>query len=299
MISIIIAHILFSSLCCYCMKIHFYKNKSIEITDVNHYRARALVTLFSLVFNSSNQNLFSFSNDATVNVTQYDTFVETSSAWYMSAYSSQRPEFRRYCGPDHTSVRWIDVGINDYEEEVNKIIASSKVSPHIRKVAWFGNIYSPSRRRPESTTRRLLTKLSKRYPHLFNFRHTCSHPNRTCGHIPLPEMVASYSYLLDIGGNGYSGRLKYLLFSHRPLFLVDREYLEYFNEDLIPYHHYIPVNQNLSNLVNQTLWAHRHPAKANNIAANAFKYATTNLTTAKFITRAREVFQNILNEMHY
>ena len=65
---------------------------------------------------------------------------------------------------------------------------------------------------------------------------------------------------------------------------------------MIELHHYIPVYQNLSNLVNQTLWAHRHPAKANNIAANAFKYATTNLTTAKFITRAREVFQNILNE---
>ena len=155
-----------------------------------------------------------------------------NSAWYTSTYSLQKPEYRRYCGPDHTSVRWVAAGINDYEEEVDKIVASSKVSPDIRKVAWFGNIYSPLGFRPEYKTRPLLVELSKQHPHMFDFRHTCFQPDRTCGHIPLAEMVANYSYLLDIGGNGYSGRLKYLLFSHRPLFLVDREHLEYL-DDLI------------------------------------------------------------------
>ena len=38
-------------------------------------------------------------------------------------------------------------------------------------------------------------------------------------YISTPELVEKYSILIDIEGNGYSGRLKHLLWSHRPLLL--------------------------------------------------------------------------------
>ena len=51
-------------------------------------------------------------------------------------------------------------------------------------------------------------------------------------YISTPELVKKYSILIDIEGNGYSGRLKHLLWSHRPILLVDRPHKEYFFEFL-------------------------------------------------------------------
>ena len=41
-------------------------------------------------------------------------------------------------------------------------------------------------------------------------------------YISTPELVRRYSILIDIEGAGYSGRVKHLLWSHRPLIIVDR-----------------------------------------------------------------------------
>jgi hypothetical protein len=116
-------------------------------------------------------------------------------------------------------------------------------------------------------------------------------PDPACTrHMPLHEMIENYAYLLDIGGWGYSGRLKYLLFSRRPLLFVQRRYVEYFHEDLIPYYHYIPVKEDLSDLVSQASWMMENREKAHNIAENAYQYAVANLTQAKAYERARQVF---------
>lgn len=36
-------------------------------------------------------------------------------------------------------------------------------------------------------------------------------------YISMPDLVRKYSILIDIEDSGYSGRLKYLLLSHRPV----------------------------------------------------------------------------------
>ena len=134
----------------------------------------------------------------------------------------------------------------------------------------------------------MLIELSKKHPNLFHFQHA---PPDQSGKdfLTIPKMVMEFFYVLDIGGNGYSGRLKYLLFSNRPLFLVERRWIEYFHTDLIPYHHYIPVFANLSNLVDQAIWAQHHPIECKRIALNAFNFAQTNFTEEKLSERFRKV----------
>ena len=108
-------------------------------------------------------------------------------------------------------------------------------------------------------------------------------------------MVSKFKIVLDIGGIGYSGRLKYLLFSGRPLIFVDRPYVEYFHDDLIPYKHYIPVKRDLSDLVDKTKWILENYDEALMIAKNARDFALQEFTAAKFSERILHVWKNLQN----
>lgn len=76
------------------------------------------------------------------------------------------------------------------------------------------------------------------------------------------EDHTKYKYLIDASGQGYSARIKYLLFSRRPLFIIDREYWDWIGIDLIPWVHFIPVKADLSDLLDQINWADNHPLEA-------------------------------------
>jgi glycosyltransferase involved in cell wall biosynthesis len=97
-------------------------------------------------------------------------------------------------------------------------------------------------------------------------------------YISTPDLVKRYSILIDIEGNGYSGRLKHLLWSHRPVILVDRPHKEYFFRHLREWKHYIPVKRDLSDLKDNITWCLEHPDKAKEIAEQAYKFSKEYLT---------------------
>ena len=100
----------------------------------------------------------------------------------------------------------------------------------------------------------------------------------TSKYIYTPELVEKYSMLIDVEGNGYSARVKHLLWSHRPLLLVDRPHKEFFFEFLKEWEHYIPVKRDLSDLIEKTKRCLQNYDKALIIAENAFKFSKIHLT---------------------
>jgi hypothetical protein len=111
-------------------------------------------------------------------------------------------------------------------------------------------------------------------------------------YISFEDLVKTYSILIDIEGNGYSGRLKYLLWSHRPILLVDRPHKEYFFEFLEEWKHYIPVKRDLSDLVEKTQLCLLNYSKALEIAENAYEFSK------KYLTREAcyKQWNNIIND---
>jgi len=211
-------------------------------------------------------------------------------------YNKNNPNLKKYCGPDWVFYHWPSASIYSFENTKNQIIIESNKSPTINKIGWFGNIYSPLPDVIEYKTRPILKKIGDENPELFDIFHI--YPingainNNTPNFISLPELI-KYKYLIDIGGNGYSGRLKFLLFSKRPLLIVDRNYIEYFHDDLIPYKHYIPVKMDLSDLLEQVNWMKMNPEKSLEIANNAFEYAINNFTIDNLLERVHYVYNNL------
>lgn len=184
-----------------------------------------------------------------------------------------KDRYYQNAGPDFSAVSWGSAQIGNYVNETKLIIEASKKKPLYDQVGWQGNQYNHPKRQ-------ILMDIGQQHPHIFNFTHFTNDLFNTNSplYVTHHELAERFAYIVDVEGVGYSARLKYLLFTNRPLFLVYREFVVYFEVDLHPFVHYIPVKPDLSDLVEKFKWAKEHPAKAAKIAQNAFDYAVANLT---------------------
>ncbi len=205
---------------------------------------------------------------------------------YEGYLRTEHKNFIKRVGPDWTSVGWSEAGVKSFESAVFYIVNASEASPVHKKIGWIGNVHTNPKTRP------LLLNYTRDYPQYFDFRQ---HNGTLTKPTPMWDLVERYAFLLDVGGNGYSGRLKYLLYSNRPLFYVERIQVEYFNHLLQPNVHYIPVKEDLSDLVSQMEWALKNPEDAQKIAENALDFAMEHLHHDAFIDRMGEAIQFVLD----
>ena len=178
--------------------------------------------------------------------------------------------------PDFNFHSWPSVGINDYEDFVKQIDNAGLNNYEINKVGWIGNTNTNFRRKQ-------MLEIGNHNKELFDFFHMewIQSGNillNSTNYISTPELIKKYSILIDIEGNGYSGRLKHLLWSHRPLLIVDRPHKEFFFDFLKEWEHYIPVKRDLSDLIEKTKWCIQNYDKALLIAENAYQFSKIHLT---------------------
>lgn len=218
---------------------------------------------------------------------------------YSMCYRRDIPELRDFCGPDWTFVHWPSAGVAAFERTRDDIVEASRTEPQKPGIAgWIGHVHLREWGQcdedvNERETRPKLLALSKgELAGKLEVTHVSAKDPPSL-RVPMPQLVRTYGILVDIGGIGYSGRLKYLLFSGRPLLLVDRAYVEYFHEDLKPYVHFVPVRADLQDLGERIDWVRAHPEEAAAIAQRASDFARTRFAYASVLKRVREVCERI------
>ena len=72
-----------------------------------------------------------------------------------------------------------------------------------------------------------------------------------------PDYI-KHKFLIDIDGNAWSSRFILLLSTGCVIFKIETPYVEYFNEFLVPYKHYIPVASDSSDLPEKIQYAVDH-----------------------------------------
>jgi hypothetical protein len=180
--------------------------------------------------------------------------------------------------PDFIFWSWPEVGIADYEATADAILAAGAAPATDPRLFWIGNPYTHS-------TRGRFLEIAASDPRICAGGVTwikdpanASAPMTTLDnrYVSLPDHCR-YRWLIDLQGRGYSGRLKLLLFSGRPLFVQQRRWKEYFTDELRPMVHYIPVREDLGDLARQLDWAEAHPAEAQQIAERAREFTLRRL----------------------
>jgi hypothetical protein len=89
-----------------------------------------------------------------------------------------------------------------------------------------------------------------------------------------------YKYLIDVDGNTCTfERCFWELLSNSLLLKQETPNIQWYYGALKPYEHYVPVKEDLSDLMEKLAWAKAHDAEAQQIAANATAFVKQNLNT--------------------
>ena len=191
--------------------------------------------------------------------------------------------------PDFNFHRWAEAGVDDFEETTRALVRRGARPAEIAKAGWIGS--------PSHANRRVLADLGARHPDVLDVTLMTWKPGArgdgarhgATTYLSLPDLVAKFAFLIDVEGLGYSGRLKYLLFSGRPVLLAERPQKEWFHGDLVPWTHYVPVRRDLGDLVDRARWCVREPRAAAAVGAAARAFAEARLTRAAALARWNDV----------
>ncbi|XP_052354856.1 protein O-glucosyltransferase 1-like [Oncorhynchus keta] len=126
-------------------------------------------------------------------------------------------------------------------KESRGFFRGSRTSPERLQTWWM---LSTPRTRPESLSGTTNANVCVTVAFLFN-KDTLGRP--PAQEIPLVEHC-QYKYLFNFRGVAASFRLKHLFLCGSLVFHVGREWMEFFYPQLLPWVHYIPVKQDLSDL---------------------------------------------------
>lgn len=193
--------------------------------------------------------------------------------------------------PDYIFLSWPEIGVENYNETCKKIELRGQQDYKYDKLLWIGNVLTHESRQ---VLMNMYANNQKFDLYGMSWEKSAEKLMPT-KYISLQDH-ADYKYLLNIRGRGYSGRVKFLLFSNRPLFYVERECDEFFTKDLKPFVHYIPVKSDLSDLEEKFNWAENNYEQAKLIAHNALVYAKENLTTEAAIKAFSDILIGAINK---
>lgn len=190
------------------------------------------------------------------------------------SYSTINEDYSNTC-PDFIFNHWKEARIDDYEQHCVMLNECGKINYSENKIGWIGSF--------SCLARKQLYNYYKNNTNIFEMHVTNLTLNldgvvQSDNFMTMDEQVKKWKYLLDIEGNGYSGRLKLLMWSGRPVFIIDRPYKEYFYQFMEPWKHYIPVKRNLSDLSENYNIIEKDHSLYKHISENAVKFSKEYLT---------------------
>lgn len=191
-----------------------------------------------------------------------------------------------------------------YQETGKTFPTSNRAYPKIESIDWknkfdkavFRGATTGAGVRSETNQRLKALDLSEKRPDLLNVgitswnfrprkyegepylqtieRHSYPKSNK----LSLQEQ-SDYKYILTLEGHVAAYRLSYELSTQSVILLADSKWKMWYYQFLKPYEHYVPVSENLNNLIEQIEWCRNNDSKCKEIAKNAKKFYDTFLNT--------------------
>lgn len=163
------------------------------------------------------------------------------------------------------SIAWLNFNMSDVQGMLKEMLLNDR-DIESNKIFWAGS--------PQHSQRRVYVDFSQNNNDICDsFMINNEDPalfkeTKQKYFLTLPEH-AKYKYLIDLQGQGYSGRLKYLLATHRPVFIPDRPWVEHWHRKLVPWKHFVPVKDDFSDLRENYEILEKDTALYNDIRDNA------------------------------
>lgn len=112
-----------------------------------------------------------------------------------------------------------------------------------------------------------------------------------------PQEQAGYKYIINVDGHVTAFRLSMELSMGSVILLVDSPWKIWYRDMLVPYEHYVPVREDLSNLIEQIKWCRENDLKCQGIAQNALQFFNTYLHKKGVLDYMQKTLIDIKSEM--
>jgi len=151
---------------------------------------------------------------------------------------------------------------------------------------WVGQIKPTDKVVSDKSPRLLIKDIVKKYPHhVYVQKETFSFVQQS-----------KYKYILSLPGRGFTWYLTYALMTGSAVFVQENKAEQWYQEKLVPYVHFIPVCNDLSNLIDQIEWARMNQQKAIQIAETGRKFAVEHFSPEAIEQAARNSILKIAKE---
>ena len=185
--------------------------------------------------------------------------------------------------PDFIYDSWQECGIPSFEQVSEEIMNAWKINPLVDKIWWIWNYNT-------HPSRKVLADIWREYPESLDVYNSSQ---KGVKWMSLEELVKTYWYLIDVEGNGYSWRLKLLLFSWRPVFVQERLWKDFALLRAKPNKHYVPVKNDFSDLIEKFREVKGNKALYEWLCKNSKKFAEDNLSKDAALLYLRDMFENL------
>lgn len=180
--------------------------------------------------------------------------------------------------PSSNSPAWPQVGIPDGPGLIDELLAWEQ-PPEDNRAFWLGTNLHPARVRLAELSREFAEAIDAELMDWKRDGGQVQHQS-TARFVAMRDQNR-YKYLIDCPGLGYSGRLRWLLATGRPVFIIDRPWVEHWHARMKPWVHYVPVLDDLSDLMRAYRRLEADPVLYRMISENARMFVRQNLTRGK------------------
>ena len=265
---------------------------SIQCIDHGGYETRndSIIKLSKLAFEKIkdkkifNKKLLVFTEDNPVIVQNENILKE-----YEIYNQCDLPENFDKIFPDFVFDNWKQVGILDYDLVCNELHEVGKENPIIPKLFWIGSL--------THLNRQLFIEKTKNNENVIAILNNWirKHDTTKVSTLEGSKFVSlkdhsHYQYLIDLEGNGYSGRIKILSHMNRILIIQDRPFWDWGSLLLKENEHYIKVDRNFKNFDEVFNKIIENPEKFENMRKKCFEFSKKNLTQEKAIEKIVKIF---------
>lgn len=147
--------------------------------------------------------------------------------------------------PCFSFLRYSEIGVRDSESMVREMLADEREAES-GKLFWIGANTCQARSRLCELGKRHSTEIDAEIIQ-WDRRDPKNLTSRT-RQVSIPDHRL-FKYLIDCPGAGYSLRLKWLLATGRPVFVIAREVWEPWMMELRPWVHYVPVSTDMTDMM--------------------------------------------------
>lgn len=108
-----------------------------------------------------------------------------------------------------------------------------------------------------------------------------------------PQEQSKYKYIVHVEGHVESFRLSLELAMNCVVLMVKSKWKIWYSDKLIPWVHYVPVKEDLSDIFEQILWCRKNDFKCKEIAVNARRFFDDNLSKKSIISNMTTILTDL------